>query len=101
MLSSCRQDPIKRRVLSKAFQSSLCSPWDPSLAIQVKRALKKLDGMQEYEDETKEIPRPENWGGWRIQPEMIEFWHGRKSRLHDRLRFRRSEGAWIMERLSP
>jgi pyridoxamine 5'-phosphate oxidase len=48
------------------------------------------------------IPRPPNWGGFRVVPERIEFWQGRPSRLHDRLRFRRdADGAWILERLAP
>jgi pyridoxamine 5'-phosphate oxidase len=48
------------------------------------------------------IPRPPNWGGFRVVPERIEFWQGRPSRLHDRLRFRRdADGAWTLERLAP
>jgi pyridoxamine 5'-phosphate oxidase len=48
------------------------------------------------------IPRPEHWGGYRIVPEQIEFWQGRRSRLHDRLRFRRDgSSVWIVERLAP
>jgi pyridoxamine 5'-phosphate oxidase len=47
------------------------------------------------------VPRPPHWGGYRMIPEMIEFWQGRPSRLHDRLRFRRADGKWIMERLAP
>lgn len=47
------------------------------------------------------IPRPPHWGGYRIVPETIEFWQGRPSRLHDRIRFRRVESIWVRERLSP
>jgi len=47
-------------------------------------------------------PRPPHWGGYRLVPEQWEFWQGRKSRLHDRLRYRQSaEGVWIRERLAP
>ena len=46
-------------------------------------------------------PRPPHWGGFRLQPEAWEFWQGRKSRLHDRLRYRLDGGAWVRERLAP
>ncbi|WP_181557999.1 pyridoxamine 5'-phosphate oxidase [Actinoplanes lutulentus] len=52
------------------------------------------------------VPAPPHWGGFRVIPATVEFWQGRSSRLHDRLRFRRlestwSESAWIVERLAP
>jgi len=47
------------------------------------------------------VPRPEWWGGFRMLPEEFEFWQGRPSRLHDRLRYRHEAGAWIRERLAP
>lgn len=47
-------------------------------------------------------PRPPHWGGYRLEPERWEFWQGRKSRLHDRLRYtRQTDGAWLRERLAP
>jgi pyridoxamine 5'-phosphate oxidase len=46
-------------------------------------------------------PRPPHWGGFRLVPDSWEFWQGRKSRLHDRLRYRRDAGAWVRERLAP
>lgn len=54
------------------------------------------------EFEGREVPRPPNWGGYRVLPEAMEFWQNRANRLHDRLRYLRSEaGGWTVERLSP
>jgi len=46
-------------------------------------------------------PRPPHWGGYRLVPDRWEFWQGRASRLHDRLRYRLQDGAWLRERLAP
>jgi pyridoxamine 5'-phosphate oxidase len=57
-----------------------------------------------YRDESRPVPRPPHWGGYRLVPESIEFWQGRPSRLHDRIRYRRAPGeprAWIVDRLAP
>ena len=54
----------------------------------------------QYQDE--DIPLPSDWGGYRLSPDMIEFWSGRPSRLHDRLRYtRQSDDNWRIERISP
>ena len=56
--------------------------------------------QQKYAD--RDIPRPANWGGFRVVPITCEFWQGRPSRLHDRLRYRLlDDGSWCRERLSP
>jgi pyridoxamine 5'-phosphate oxidase len=63
----------------------------------LERRLRELEG--EYEG--REVPRPAFWGGYRVVPETMEFWQGRENRLHDRLRYRRAEGGWKIERLQP
>jgi pyridoxamine 5'-phosphate oxidase len=48
------------------------------------------------------VPLPPHWGGFRVAPETVEFWQGRRNRLHDRLRYRReADGGWSIERLAP
>jgi pyridoxamine 5'-phosphate oxidase len=49
-----------------------------------------------------EVPLPPHWGGYRLKPEMIEFWQGRPNRLHDRFRYtRQADGSWLINRLAP
>jgi pyridoxamine 5'-phosphate oxidase len=50
------------------------------------------------------VPRPPFWGGWRVRPDVVEFWENRADRLHDRVRYRHPEGGgagWVIERLAP
>jgi len=47
------------------------------------------------------VPVPEEWGGYRVVPEVVEFWQGRTGRMHDRLVYRRADGGWVTERLAP
>jgi pyridoxamine 5'-phosphate oxidase len=48
-----------------------------------------------------DVPLPEFWGGYRVVPTSFEFWQGRESRLHDRLRYTRVDDVWKLERLAP
>ncbi|MDD5361225.1 MAG: pyridoxamine 5'-phosphate oxidase [Ignavibacteria bacterium] len=50
---------------------------------------------------SKDIPLPPYWGGYILKPEIFEFWQGRANRLHDRIRYRKEDDNWIIERLSP
>ena len=62
---------------------------------------KQKELEQKYAD-SEQIPRPENWGGFRVVPHRVEFWQGRPSRLHDRLVYRlQSDGTWEVVRLAP
>jgi pyridoxamine 5'-phosphate oxidase len=70
-----------------------------------------LAGREELEERVRRaielypegpVPRPSYWGGYRVIPDMIEFWQGRDNRLHDRLRYcRQPDGSWRLERLAP
>jgi pyridoxamine 5'-phosphate oxidase len=61
---------------------------------KVMKFTEKFDGQ--------EVPRPPHWGGYLLMPEKIEFWQGRESRLHDRLRYKKiGDGKWQLNRLSP
>jgi pyridoxamine 5'-phosphate oxidase len=55
----------------------------------------------EAELDGADVPLPDSWGGYRVVPDVYEFWQHRGDRLHDRLRYRRERGAWLIERLQP
>ncbi len=61
------------------------------------------DNVQRISNEFKNsIPRPLHWGGYRVMPEIIEFWQGRSNRLHDRIQYTKtSNGSWKVDRLAP
>lgn len=61
------------------------------------------DLMEDFKEEFngKTIKRPPNWGGYNLEPTLIEFWQGRKNRLHDRIQYRFENGVWVIERLAP
>jgi pyridoxamine 5'-phosphate oxidase len=64
---------------------------------ELERRHAELDAQHPGED----VPLPPHWGGFQLQPESFEFWQGRASRLHDRIRYRRESDTWAIERLSP
>ena len=78
-----------------AWASEQSRPVRDRGALEVR--LRELEAVYEG----REVPRPPFWGGYRVEPEAIEFWQGRETRLHDRLRYRRSNGRWRCERLQP
>ncbi|WP_199441179.1 pyridoxamine 5'-phosphate oxidase [Umezawaea beigongshangensis] len=61
-------------------------------------ALHKIE--RQFAD-AEQVPVPPHWGGWRIRPEEVEFWQGRRDRMHDRLRFRQGRDGWSLERVAP
>ena len=53
------------------------------------------------ETHSESVPRPQDWGGFLLQPDQYEFWQGRESRLHDRLQYQVVDGGWVIHRLQP
>jgi pyridoxamine 5'-phosphate oxidase len=74
---------------------------EQSRPIEDRGRLEKRLRELEAQYEGREVPRPPFWGGYRVEPEGIEFWQGRENRLHDRLLYRRSKSGWDMVRLQP
>jgi pyridoxamine 5'-phosphate oxidase len=85
-------------------------PRGAQLAAAASRQSAALSGREELDARVAElareydgadVPRPDHWGGYRLRPEVYEFWQHREDRLHDRIRYRRDAGGWAIERLSP
>ena len=84
-------------------QGSRLAAWasEQSSPVESRSILEERVRALEAEYEGREVLRPPFWGGYRVEPEVIEFWQGRENRLHDRLVYRRTEGGWKIERLQP
>jgi pyridoxamine 5'-phosphate oxidase len=85
-------------------------PRGAQIAALASRQSQVLSGRAELEERVAqleselaggEVPVPAHWGGFRLRPEVYEFWQHRENRLHDRFRYRRDGDGWIVERLSP
>jgi pyridoxamine 5'-phosphate oxidase len=87
-----RSRPPRSRAAAAASRQSEVVPSREELEAGLERLL------AEHGDE---VPRPERWGGYVLEPEVIEFWQHGDDRLHDRLRYRREGGSWRLERLAP
>ncbi len=86
---------------SRPFESQVASAASPqSQTIEDRESLNILV-KQVRDNHTDQIPRPPHWGGYRMQPDMIEFWQGGPARLHDRLRYQRLDNSWQIDRLAP
>lgn len=129
-------EPLKRSVRiegrvervepSKSTEYFLSRPFDSQIGAAVSNqssvipsrevlSKKEAELRLEHEQGTKQLTRPENWGGYRVIPDSFEFWQGQSNRIHDRLRFRipesgeqldpavsvEGENGWILERLAP
>ncbi|WP_457288369.1 pyridoxamine 5'-phosphate oxidase [Pedobacter sp. UYP24] len=78
---------------------AIASPQSSVIADRSVLEKKVEDLIIEYADQ--EIPRPANWGGYLLEPTLIEFWQGRSSRLHDRIVYQLVDGTWEINRLAP
>lgn len=87
---------------SRPEQSKIAAWASPQSSVIPNRKTLK-DWYEEMEDimSTKEIKRPPHWGGFRLVPDLFEFWQGRESRLHDRIEFVHDNQAWKIRRLAP
>ena len=101
MLKDCREKLSDEYFESRPYQSRL-GAWAstqseviPNKAVLVAKAA--AVGLKH----PLHVPRPPHWGGYIVIPDLLEFWQGRPSRLHDRIQYRLLDGGWIRERLSP
>jgi pyridoxamine 5'-phosphate oxidase len=77
-----------------ASPQSTVLPDRVALDVRFEETVRRFDGVDP-------VPAPPRWGGLRVAPVTVEFWQGRSSRLHDRLRFRHADAGWMVERLAP
>jgi pyridoxamine 5'-phosphate oxidase len=85
--------PRGSQVAAWASAQSAVIPSRASLEAEVRAVEARFAGT--------DVPAPPDWGGYRLRPEVVEFWQGRQDRLHDRLRHRMVDGEWVVERLAP
>lgn len=88
-----RSRPVGSRIGAWASHQSSVIPNRADLEERVRTVSERFS--------KSDVPLPSHWGGFRVLPDEIEFWQGRPDRLHDRIRYRREETAWVIERLSP
>lgn len=105
------EGPVERTDPEESDAYFSTRPRDSQLAARASPQSEVISSRRElerrYEEERaafegREVARPEGWGGFRIRPEVVEFWQGRPGRLHDRLRYvLEGDGTWRIERLAP
>jgi pyridoxamine 5'-phosphate oxidase len=86
---------------SRPFDHRIGAWASPQSQIITDRSVIEKAASKYLAEYPKDPPRPKYWGGYCLKPELWEFWQGRKSRLHDRLRYQKEAGGWKRERLAP
>ena len=86
---------------SRPLRSRIGAWASPQSEVISSRAVLVANAARQAAQQGLNPPRPPHWGGFRLVPDRWEFWQGRKSRLHDRLRYRLESGEWVRERLAP
>jgi pyridoxamine 5'-phosphate oxidase len=111
--SSGRQIRVEGQVEKVSAEESdaywATRPRGSQVAASVSRQSEPIDSREELEERfvelsashPDEIPRPAHWGGYRLVPDVYEFWEHQENRLHDRVRYRRDGDGWAVERLQP
>jgi pyridoxamine 5'-phosphate oxidase len=103
------EGPVVEVADSEADSYFATRPRGAKIAAHASRQSSVVMGREELEDRFgelsdefgEEIPRPADWGGWRLRPSIVEFWQGRPNRFHDRVRYRITDAGWLKERLAP
>ena len=100
----------ERMSLTESATYFLSRPRESQIAAWASRQSRPIQGRALLEAEVRklrqkfadgEVPVPDFWGGYRVRPERIEFWQGGEHRLHDRFRYERSAGDWLITQLQP
>jgi len=101
-----KAEEISKEESNTYFQTrpygSRISAWVSNQSIVIKNREELEIKVKEFMDKYPEnVPMPDHWGGYLVKPESIEFWQGRPSRLHDRIRFTKKANTWTIERIAP
>jgi pyridoxamine 5'-phosphate oxidase len=102
-VSKCTAEYSDAYFQTRPWKSKIGARISPqSQPIESRTYLKSLFVQESAKFLLGEVPRPDHWGGYQIEPHRIEFWQGRPSRLHDRILFSKTgENAWKIQRLAP
>jgi pyridoxamine 5'-phosphate oxidase len=101
-----KAEEISKEESNTYFQTR---PYGSRISAWVSNQSQVIKNREELEIKVKEVmdkypenvPMPDHWGGYLVKPESIEFWQGRPSRLHDRIRFTKKANTWAIERIAP